>query len=539
MNRVSSRPTPWPAEVGVTGTERPFVELEAKALDTAEVRWAEAPRAARPTKVASHRGLELWELPAEVPASDSELEILTRNGLTKVRTSLGVPSRASKLDGGAQGDAWERLLGFHMERITSWLEEDGRRETSVQVAGKTLVPWLQFDEDYWRHADSTKEPPRHLIVRIAEECGAWVVDLCRRPRQVLQRVRRQLPLAQAHDIDDACIRWLTRQPGRTTAERAGPRQRILAVAREDTVDTPENRVLRDFLRLSIEAAGRYIRTYRGPFSNSSRVSAVSRFSDTIHRLLRQSPIAGVPNLVGEPSRNYVLQFDSRYARMWSYYDRLRRQEDARDNLLSWRHRLWMEFCEMLVRKQADLMLGQPLPPDGGGCALRGRHVGPAVLHREAQFGQFLDPRTYAGLWPVAGSRKQTCIRLYRTGDLAAHPSRIVRQLAPLLPDLVMTKGPAFDPQTLTHAIGIWGIFAPMDSDSAAREQAVSLQRALHTHAADSVRGLLLLPTNAAAPLDDDLGTGRVSCLRICLPDRVSIPASVGSAIGTLLRAVMA
>ena len=80
-------------------------------------------------------------------------------------------------------------------------------------------------------------------------------------------------------------------------------------------------------RLSIEAAGRYIRTYRGPFSNSSRVAAVSRYSDTIQRLLRHSPIAGVPNLVGEPARNYVLQFDTRYARMWSYYDRLRRQED--------------------------------------------------------------------------------------------------------------------------------------------------------------------------------------------------------------------
>ena len=35
MNRVPSRPAPWPAEAGVTGTERPFVELETKELETA------------------------------------------------------------------------------------------------------------------------------------------------------------------------------------------------------------------------------------------------------------------------------------------------------------------------------------------------------------------------------------------------------------------------------------------------------------------------------------------------------------------------
>lgn len=539
MTRAPARPAPWPPDAGGNGTERPFVELETKAFTNATVRWSESPRAARRTGIASHRGLELWELPAEVPTHGSELEIQTRNGVSRVRTYLSEQSQAPTPAGHDQGDAWERLLGFHMERITAWLEEAGRQGATIQSAGRTLVPWTRFDEDYWRSTDSTQEPPRHLIVKIAEECRAWVVDLCERPRQVLRRVRRQLPLAQAQDIDDACIRWLTRQPGRTTAERAGPRQRILAIAREDTVDTPENRVLRDFLRLSIEAAGRYLRTYKGQFADSARVASVSRYSDTIQRLLRQSPIASVPSLVGEPARNYVLQFDVRYARMWSYYDRLRRQEEERDNLLGWRHRVWTEFCELLVRKQADLVLGPLQTAAGAGSRRKGQHVGPAVLHREASFGHFLDTRTYAGLWPVGGSSTQTCISIHRTGDLADHPARSVQQLAHLLPDLVMTKGPAFDRQNASQVVGIWGLFAPMDSDAEARTQARRLQAALETHAANSVRGLLLLPTTEASPVDDDLGSGRVGCFRIRLPDQVITPASVGAAIGNFLHAVLA
>lgn len=539
MITVAARPAPWPSETGLTGTARPFVELATRALENAEVRWSEASRAARRTGIASQNGLELWELPAEVPAHDSELEIQTRDGISRLRTCLHEAPKTPELAGDVQGDAWERLLGFHMERVTAWLEEAERQAATIRIAGKTLVPWHRFEEDYWRNADSTKEPPRHLIVRIAEECSSWVVDLCDRPRQMLRRVRRQLPLAQAHDIDDACIRWLTRQPGRTTAERAGPRQRILAVAREDTVDTPENRVLRDFLRLSIEAAGRYVRTYKGQFADSARVAAVSRFTGTIQRLLRQSPIASVPSLVGEPARNYVLQFDTRYARMWIYYDRLRRQEEERDNLLGWRHRLWTEFCELLVRKQADCVLGPLQKHSGASSRNRGNHVGPAVLHREAIHGHFLDTRTFAGLWSVGGASSQMCIRLHRTGDLAAHTARSVQQLAPLLPDLVMTKGPAFDRQHATPVLGIWGLYAPMDSDAEARSQAKSLQTALQTHAASSVRGLLLLPAAEAGRDTLDLSTGRVACFRIRVPDQVITPASVGSAIGDFLRSVVA
>jgi len=539
MTRAPARPAPWPADAGGNGTERAFVELDTKACTNAVVRWSEEPRVARPTGITSDLGLELWELPADVPAHDSELEIQTRNGINRVRTYLSDQSQAPTPASHDQGDAWERLLGFHMERITAWMEEAGRQAKAIQSEGKTLVPWVRFDEDYWRNADSTKEPPRHLIVRIAEECSAWVVDLCERPRQVLRRVRRQLPLAQAQDIDDACIRWLTRQPGRTTAERAGPRQRILAVARDDTVDTPENRVLRDFLRLSTEAAGRYIRTYKGKFADSKRVASVSRYADTVLRLLRQSPIASVPSLVGEPARNYVLQFDVRYARMWSYYDRLRRQEEERDNLLGWRHRVWTEFCELLVRKQAELVLGPHHTAAGADSPRKGQHVGPAVIHREASFGHFLDVRTFAGLWPVAGSSTQTCITMHRTGDLVDHPTRSVQQLAPLLPDLVMTKGPAFDRQNATHVLGIWGLFAPMDSDAEARAQATRLQAALQTHAANGVRGLLLLPTTETNPGGADLGTGRVGCFRVRLPDQVIAPSSVGAAIGTFLRGALA
>ena len=55
-------------------------------------------------------------------------------------------------------------------------------------------------------------------------------------------------------------------------------------------------------------------------------------------LLRHSPIAAVPGLAGVAERNYVLQYDARYAELWRWYERLRRQDDERESLAPWQHR---------------------------------------------------------------------------------------------------------------------------------------------------------------------------------------------------------
>ena len=542
MNGAPARPEPWPSESGCSGTHRSFVELATNGDSHASVRLTGSSRMARRTEILSHRRMEIWEVPVIGTDQQAELEVFSHGTLQRFRSQDGVGSglgaTSEAPDYGMGALALERLLGFHMERITHWSEGGEASNAATQADGMTQVSWPSFEQNYWRSNDATKEPPRHLIVRIAQECGDWITDLCERPRRILRRVRTLQPIAQAQDVDDACIRWLTRQPGRTMPERAGPRQRILAVAREDSVDTPENRVLRDFLRLSVQAATRYTRTYQQQFAESDRLTAVRRYLDAVQRLLGHSPIATVPSLVGEPTRNYVLQFDARYARMWTYYDRLRRQEDERDDLRAWRHRLWTEYCELLVRREIDAVLGFRRDGDKSFKEPAGRHVGPAVIRREADCGHFLDARTFPGLWQLGGSRNASSLRAHRTRALMQHPNRDVQQLSPLLPDLVLVESPTFEPHIARKIAGIWGLFAPADTDSDARERALRLHAALETHVARNTRALLILPAMDVRQAGDDLGSDRVACIRALLPDQPTPLGAGDSAMGKFLRSVL-
>jgi hypothetical protein len=79
-----------------------------------------------------------------------------------------------------------------------------------------------------------------------------------------------------------------------------------------------------------------------------KVTAVVRLRQSCERLEVGSPISTVGRLVGAPRPNYVLQKDRRYHPLWVQYDRLRREEEAVDNLWAWGRRLWAEFVRGLV-----------------------------------------------------------------------------------------------------------------------------------------------------------------------------------------------
>ncbi|MFD1807551.1 hypothetical protein ACFSHQ_03525 [Gemmobacter lanyuensis] len=66
------------------------------------------------------------------------------------------------------------------------------------------------------------------------------------------------------EMDRASMRWLSRQPGRTTAERAGSEQRIMAVVRHQNYDTLENRVAHSYLLLAVEVGREWLREHPVP-----------------------------------------------------------------------------------------------------------------------------------------------------------------------------------------------------------------------------------------------------------------------------------
>ena len=58
---------------------------------------------------------------------------------------------------------------------------------------------------------------------------------------------KKCSLDRVQEMDRASMRWLSKQPGTTLAQRAGSDQRVLAIVRKENFDTLENRVLHAYL----------------------------------------------------------------------------------------------------------------------------------------------------------------------------------------------------------------------------------------------------------------------------------------------------
>lgn len=194
----------------------------------------------------------------------------------------------------------------------------------------------------WDQVGRSRVPPLSLIVRLADEIPDVLEEVCKKPRVILRR-QREIELAtRIRQVDSACIRWMSRQPGRTLAEKAGPRQRLMGIVRREDCDTAENRVVLDLL-LRCKRAGELYLARNREFVQNERVANVRQFSRLCSRLLKTSEISSVGRLVGVAQTNYVLQHESRYSVLWNAYQRLIRHEKVTQSTWMWRDRLWSEW----------------------------------------------------------------------------------------------------------------------------------------------------------------------------------------------------
>ena len=199
----------------------------------------------------------------------------------------------------------------------------------------------------WKKVSTREEPRTARIVEIARTHLAAIRDVCERPRRMLVRQREAVPVGRVQELDAICLRDLIRRPGRTVLEKAGARQEIMAITRRESVDTAENRVIRDFIRLCQHRARAYERE-NGGAREHPKIRAVVELRRNCERLDAWSPLSAVGKLIGAARPNYVLQKDRRYHPLWIQYDKLRREDEAVDNIWAWGRRLWAEFVRGVV-----------------------------------------------------------------------------------------------------------------------------------------------------------------------------------------------
>ena len=207
--------------------------------------------------------------------------------------------------------------------------------------------WSKSSED---HAELS------LIVELAERSKLITAleRIAARPRRMLRRVHRSLRMPKIQEMDHQAIRDLCRRPGRTPAEKAGPKQELIAVVREDTTDLPENRVLLWCVR-RMERMARAWCHRNILFRNGERYMAVHRLLLLLHRLSRQPDLKTVSPLQHHMvTPTYCFQFERQYREVWRMYLLIRREEKAIDDLWRWQGHLWGSTTRLIL---ASLLFG--------------------------------------------------------------------------------------------------------------------------------------------------------------------------------------
>ena len=179
-----------------------------------------------------------------------------------------------------------------------------------QDAGKNVLrlSWKDVADRMLTDSEDSDEPHMDLIVKHARELHKTVLTTAERPRRILNRVRRKMSVTKIQELDSACLTDYIRRPGISPAQKAGPRQELLGIDRQEIYDTVENRVLKDFLKRSYSASKMYLRAF-SKYKSSNRYITVQQYGMACRRLVRDHSFEKVSALAVKPTANYVLLFD--------------------------------------------------------------------------------------------------------------------------------------------------------------------------------------------------------------------------------------
>lgn len=217
-------------------------------------------------------------------------------------------------------------------------------------------------EDIWNDSSLEKgDPQGELLAKQARQLRAILEDLGTRPRAVLSTEHRLLKLQTVRRTDAKTLRWLSGQPGRNTAERAGARQRLKAPKRYETIATLENQVLRAFAALTV----RETKSWLADPSTGEKRAAIEAHQVRARRIESVLRDRRVPEARPPVQPNFALRFDPRYREIWRAWLELRAMSTATELQWMWQHRTFMELLEL----RAAMMLHQAVRDRPGGGAL--------------------------------------------------------------------------------------------------------------------------------------------------------------------------
>ncbi len=222
--------------------------------------------------------------------------------------------------------------------------------------------YMRLEKDVWNDWHLEKgDPPGELLAMQARKLRVVLEDLGTRPRAVLRNEHRLLKLQAVRRTDAKTLRWLSAQPGRNIAERAGARQRIKAPKRSETINTLENQVLRAFAALTVRETTSWLEGC-GTDARRATIEAHQLRARRVESILRERRVSEAKHPV-QP--NFALRFDSRYREIWRAWLQLHAMNIVNESQWMWQHRTFME----LLGLRAAMKLHEAVGRDNRGGTL--------------------------------------------------------------------------------------------------------------------------------------------------------------------------
>ncbi len=237
-------------------------------------------------------------------------------------------------------DKFSETLTNEMENLIQRVQE---LELSLEDPSNV---WIKLRES-WARAELENDPLMAEIIRQAQSISNPLKVLEKKIRRILRRDKERIQLDRVQELDKSCMRWISKQPGRNLAERAGSDQRILAIVRKENFNTIENQVLNSYLILAKDTAVNWIKKHKQA-SNTARYNLVNKFKKQCHSLSNELIRLGVGRALPDISPNYVLMQDRNYNQIYKGWLKLLRNEMILDDIWSWQSHTWIDFCLLAI-----------------------------------------------------------------------------------------------------------------------------------------------------------------------------------------------
>ncbi len=233
------------------------------------------------------------------------------------------------------------------DRAMRRLEQTMTRVHELEIANDDPINIWGRLARLWHKAENETKPLVSEIVLQSLYMPRHLRDIMERLRRVLRRERAMVPIDRVQEMDQASMIWLTRQPGNTLPERAGPSQRVQAVVRDESHDTGENRVVHAWCKLADAAAKDWLR-HNEHARVSQRYADVCRLRQVARTGNRDLAEYGVGIAAEDQLPNFVLTQDPDYREVYEAWRRLLNDKRRLDELWAWQGRIWSDFCALAI-----------------------------------------------------------------------------------------------------------------------------------------------------------------------------------------------